>query len=32
MTNEQATNMLKAKLECFKRDTSGMNFDCNNNN
>ena len=30
MTNEQATNMLKAKLECLKRDTSGTDFDCNN--
>ena len=28
MTNEQATNMLKAKLECLKRETSGTNFDC----
>ena len=32
MTNEQATNMLKAKLECLKRDTSGTDFDCNNRN
>ena len=32
MTNEQAKNMLKAKLECLKRETSGTDFDCNNNN
>ena len=32
MTNEQATNMLKAKLECLKRETSGTDFDCNNSN
>ena len=28
----EATNMLKAKLECLKRETSGTEFDCNNNN
>ena len=32
MTNEQAMHMLKAKLECLKRETSGTNFDCNNSN
>lgn len=32
MTNEQAKNMLKAKLECLKRETSGNFFDCNNSN
>ena len=32
MTNEQAKKMLKAKLECLKRETSGTDFDCNNNN
>jgi hypothetical protein len=32
MTNEQAKKMLKAKLECLKRDTSGTDFDCNNRN
>ena len=32
MTNEQATKMLKAKLECLKRETSGTDFDCNNSN
>ena len=32
MTNEQAMNMLKAKLECLKRETSGTDFDCNNSN
>ena len=32
MTNEQAKKMLKAKLECLKRETSGTNFDCNNSN
>ena len=32
MTNEQATNMLKAKLECLKRETSGTDFGCNNSN
>jgi len=29
MTNEQAKKMLKAKLECLKRETSGTDFDCN---
>ena len=28
----EATNMLKAKLECLKRETSGTDFDCNNRN
>ena len=32
MTNEQAKTMLKAKLECLKRETSGTDFDCNNSN
>lgn len=32
MTNEQAKNLLKAKLECLKRETSGTDFDCNNSN
>ena len=32
MTNEQAMKMLKAKLECLKRETSGTDFDCNNSN
>ena len=32
MTNEQAEKMLKAKLECLKRETSGTDFDCNNSN
>ena len=29
MTNEQAKKMLKAKLECLKNETSGINHDCN---
>ena len=29
MTNEQAKNMLKAKLECLKHETSGFYGDCN---
>ena len=29
MTNEKAKKMLKAKLECLKRETSGINHDCN---
>lgn len=29
MTNEQAKKMLKAKLECLKRETSGTDIDCN---
>lgn len=29
MTNEEAKKMLKAKLECFKNETSGTNHDCN---
>ena len=28
MTREEATNMLKAKLECYKRQTSVTDFDC----
>ena len=32
MTNEQAKKMIKAKLECLKRETSGTDFDCNNRN
>ena len=29
MTNEEAKKMLKAKLECFKNEISGINHDCN---
>ena len=29
MTNEEAKKMLKAKLECLKNETSGVNYDCN---
>lgn len=29
MTNEEAKKMLKAKLECLKRETSGTDIDCN---
>ena len=29
MTNEDAKKMLKAKLECLKRETSGTDIDCN---
>jgi len=29
MTNEEAIKMLKAKLECLKRETSGTDLDCN---
>lgn len=29
MTDEEAKKMLKAKLECFKNETSGINHDCN---
>lgn len=32
MTNEDARKMLKAKLECLKRETSGTNIDCNRQN
>lgn len=32
MTNEQSKKMLKAKLECLKREISGTDFDCNNSN
>ena len=32
MTNEQAKKMLKAQLECLKRETTGTDFDCNNRN
>ena len=32
MTNEQAKKMLKAKLECLKRETSVTDFECNHNN
>lgn len=28
MTREEATNMLKAKLECYKRQTSVTDSDC----
>lgn len=30
MTKEQAIKMIQAKLECLKRDTSGIYEDCNN--
>jgi hypothetical protein len=29
MTKEVAKKMLKAKLECLKNETSGINYDCN---
>ena len=29
MTNQEAVNMLKAKIECMKRETSGIDSDCN---
>lgn len=29
MTNEEAKKMLKAKLECLKNETSGVNYGCN---
>ena len=29
MANEDAKKMLKAKLECLKRETSGTDIDCN---
>ena len=29
MTREDAKKMLKAKLECLKRETSGTDIDCN---
>ena len=29
MTNKEAKKMLKAKLECLKNETSGINHDCN---
>jgi hypothetical protein len=29
MTPEESKKMLKAKLECFKNETSGINHDCN---
>lgn len=32
MTNEKAKKMLKAKLECLKRETSGTDIDCNYRN
>ena len=32
MTNEQAKKILKAKLKCLYRETSGTNFNCNNSN
>ena len=28
MTREEATNILKAKLECYKRQTSETDYDC----
>ena len=32
MTNEEAKKMLKAKLQCLKRETSGTDIDCNYRN
>lgn len=32
MTIEEAKKMLKAKLECLKRETSGTDIDCNYRN
>ena len=32
MTEERAKKMLKAKLECLKRETSGTDIDCNYRN
>lgn len=32
MTSEEAKKMLKAKLECLKRETSGTDIDCNSRN
>lgn len=32
MTIEEAKKMLKAKLECLKRETSGTDIDCNHRN
>ncbi len=32
MTKEEAKKMLKAKLECLKRETSGTDIDCNYRN
>lgn len=29
MTNEQAIEMMKAKLECMTRDVSGVDLNCN---
>lgn len=29
MTNEEAKKMLKAKLDCLKNETSGVNYGCN---
>lgn len=29
MTNEEAAKMLTAKVECMKRETSGIDSDCN---
>ena len=29
MTPQEAKKMLKAKLECLKNETSGINYDCN---
>ena len=30
MTREEATNMLKARLECLKRQTGETDFNCDN--
>ena len=32
MTPQEAKKMLKAKLECLKRETSGTDIDCNYRN
>ena len=32
MTNQESKKMLKAKLECLKRETSGTDIDCNYRN
>lgn len=32
MTNKEAKKMLKARLECLKRETSGTDIDCNYRN
>ena len=32
MTNQEAIKMLAAKTECLRRDTSGIDVDCNSSN